>query len=285
MSKVDLHIHTTASDGTLTPAEVVHAAIESGLSAIAITDHDTTEGLEAALTAAEGTGLEVIPGIELSAEHGSGEAHILGYFVDRYDRALQEKLTVLRRARRERAWKMIGKLKGMGVTISWGHVLEIAGDSSAFGRPHIAQALREKGHVDNINEAFYRYIGLHGPAYVARYKLTPTQAVEIVRAAGGLPVLAHPWRQRDMAIRLSTRGLVGLEAYYPRYSDEQREELVSLGEQYGLIATGGTDFHGREDNGALAVGDVPVPTDSLERLRALANRGMGSGRQSGDAGR
>jgi predicted metal-dependent phosphoesterase TrpH len=171
------------------------------------------------------------------------------------------------------------------VTVSWGHVLEIAGDSAAFGRPHIAQALREKGYVDNINEAFYRYIGLHGPAYVARYKLTPTQAVEIVRAAGGLPVLAHPWRQRDMAIRLSTRGLVGLEAYYPRYSDEEREELVSLGEQYGLIATGGTDFHGREDNGALAVGDVPVPMDSLERLRALANRGMGSGCHIGGAGR
>jgi predicted metal-dependent phosphoesterase TrpH len=285
MSRVDLHIHTTASDGLLTPVEVVRTAIEKGLSAIAITDHDTTEGVEEALTAAEGTGLEVIPGVELSAEHGSGETHILGYFVDRRDTALQEMLAVLRRARRERAWKMIGKLAALGVTVSWGRVLEIAGDSSAFGRPHIAQALREKGYVDTINEAFYRYIGLDGPAYVARYKLTPTQAVEIVRAAGGLPVLAHPWRQREMVVRLSARGLVGVEAYYPRYSDEECEELASLGEQYGLIPTGGTDFHGYEDNGALTVGDVPVPMESLERLRALANRSMGRGCQAGGAGR
>ncbi len=277
MSRVDLHIHTTASDGTLTPTEVVQTAIENGLSAIAITDHDTTGGLEEALAAAEGTVLEVVPGIELSAEHGSGEAHILGYFVDRRDEALQEMLAVLRRARRERARKMIGKLAGMGVIVSWGRVQEIAGDSSAFGRPHIAEALREKGYVDSINEAFYRYIGLDGPAYVARYKLTPSQAVEIVRAAGGLPVLAHPWHQRDMIVSLSACGLVGLEACYPRYSDEEREELASLAERYGLIVTGGTDFHGYADDGDLTLGDVPVPPDSLERLRAMANRGPDSG--------
>jgi predicted metal-dependent phosphoesterase TrpH len=276
MSRVDLHIHTTASDGTLTPTQVVHTAIENGLSAIAITDHDTTEGLEEALAAAEGTGLEVIPGIELSAEHGSSEAHILGYFVDRRDEALQEMLVVLRRARRERAWKMIGKLANIGVMVSWGRVQEIAGGSSALGRPHIAEALREKGYVDSINEAFCRYIGLDGPAYVARYKLTPSQAVEIVRAAGGLPVLAHPWRQRDMIASLSACGLVGLEAYYPRYSDEERQELVSIGQRYGLIATGGTDFHGYADDGGLTLGDVSVPADSLELLRALASRGQGS---------
>jgi predicted metal-dependent phosphoesterase TrpH len=284
MSRVDLHIHTTASDGTLTPTEVVRLALQNGLSAIAITDHDTTEGLEEALTAAEGTGLEVVPGVELSAEHASGEAHILGYFVDCRDEALQEMLGVLRRARRERAQKMIWKLAGMGVTVSWGRVQEIAGDRSAFGRPHIAEALRERGYVDSINDAFCRYIGLDGPAYVARYKLTPAQAVEIIRAAGGLPVLAHPWRQRDMVVRLSACGLVGLEAYYPRYSDEERRELVSLGEQYGLVVTGGTDFHGYEDNGDLTVGDVAVPLDTLERLRALADRGLSSGCQGGDAG-
>ncbi len=284
MSRVDLHIHTTASDGMLTPTEVVHIALQNGLSAIAITDHDTTEGVEEALTAAEGTGLEVVAGVELSAEYASGEAHILGYFVDRRDEALQEMLGVLRRARRERAWKMVGKLADMGVTVSWERVQEIAADSSAFGRPHIAEALREKGYVESINEAFCRYIGLEGPAYVARYKLSPAQAVEMIRAAGGLPVLAHPWRQRDMIVRLSACGLAGLEAYYPRYSDEEREELANLGERYGLIVTGGTDFHGFEDNGDLTVGDVAVPLDALERLRALADRGRSSGRREGDAG-
>jgi predicted metal-dependent phosphoesterase TrpH len=269
MGGVDLHIHTTASDGLLTPAEVVRVALEKGLSAIAITDHDTTDGLDEALAAARGHQLEVIPGIELSAEQRSREVHILGYYVNHRDRDLQAKLEVLRRARRERARKMVGKLATMGLPVSWERVQEIAGDSSAFGRPHVAQALQEKGYVGSINEAFYRFIGLGGPAYVARYKLTPTQALEMIRAAGGLPVLAHPWRQEDVVVRLAGCGLVGLEAYYPRYSDEEREELAKLGRQYGLIATGGTDFHGYEQNGPLSLGDVPVPADSVERLRGL----------------
>ncbi|HUS69684.1 MAG TPA: PHP domain-containing protein [Anaerolineae bacterium] len=275
MGGVDLHIHTTASDGLLTPAEVVRVALEKGLSAIAITDHDTTDGLDEALAAARGHELEVIPGIELSAEQGSREVHILGYYVNHRDRDLQEKLEVLGRARRERARKMVGKLAGMGLPVSWERVLEIAGDSSAFGRPHVAQALQEKGYVGSINEAFYKFIGLGGPAYVARYKLTPTQALEMIRAAGGLPVLAHPWRQEDVAIRLAGCGLVGLEAYYPRYSHEEREELAKLGQRYGLIATGGTDFHGYEQNGPLSLGDVRVPADSVERLRALGKSRMG----------
>lgn len=275
MAGVDLHIHTTASDGLLSPAEVVRVALEKGLSAIAITDHDTTDGLDEALAAARGHELEVIPGIELSAEQGSREVHILGYYVNHRDRDLQEKLEVLRRARRERARKMVGKLAGMGLPVSWERVLEIAGDSSAFGRPHVARALQEKGYVGSINEAFYKFIGLSGPAYVARYKLTPTQALEMIGAAGGLPVLAHPWRQEDVVIRLAGCGLVGLEAYYPRYSHEEREELAKLGQRYGLIATGGTDFHCYEQNGPLSLGDVPVPADSVERLRALGNRRAG----------
>jgi predicted metal-dependent phosphoesterase TrpH len=275
MGRVDLHIHTTASDGLLTPAEVVRVALEKGLSAIAITDHDTTDGLDEAVAAARGHELEVIPGIELSAEQGSREVHILGYYVNHRDRDLQEKLEVLGRARRERARRMVGKLASMGLPVSWERVLEIAGDSSAFGRPHVAQALQEKGYVGSINEAFYKFIGLGGPAYVARYKLTPTQALEIIRAAGGLPVLAHPWRQEDVVIKLAGCGLVGLEAYYPRYSHEEREELAKLGQRYGLLATGGTDFHGYEQNGPLSLGDVPVPADSVERLRALGKSRMG----------
>ena len=283
MSRVDLHIHTTASDGVLTPAEVVQVAVEKCLSAVAITDHDTTGGIDQALVAAQGTQLEVIPGIELSAEQGSREMHILGYYVDHQDGALQEKLEVLRRARRERAWKMVRKLAGMGMTVSWERVMEIAGDTSAFGRPHIAMALREGGYIDNINEAFYKYIGLRGPAYVARYKLSPEQALQMIKDAGGLPVLAHPWRQEDIVAGLAGLGLAGLEAYYPRYSAEESEALATLAERHGLIATGGSDFHGYDGDAGLALGDVAVPMESIERLRALGGRHVAARSQHGGA--
>jgi predicted metal-dependent phosphoesterase TrpH len=273
MGKVDLHIHTTASDGVLTPEEVVETAIDKGLFAIAITDHDTVEGINAALTAAQDSDLEVIPGVELSAEQDSSEVHILGYYFDHGSSALQEKLVVLRQARKERAWNMVRKLERMGLAVSWERVQAIAGDSSAFGRPHIARALLERGYVASVNDAFQRYIGLGGPAYVSRYKLSPKQAVEMIRAAGGLPVLAHPWRQREMVAGLAGLGLVGLEAYCTGYSPEASGELVRLGEKHNLIATGGTDFHGYGENGVRPLGDVPVPMESLERLRALADRG------------
>jgi predicted metal-dependent phosphoesterase TrpH len=273
MGGVDLHIHTTASDGVLSPAQVVGVAIDKGLEAIAITDHDTTDGVDQAVATARSERPEVIPGIELSAEEGPREVHVLGYYIDHRDQALQERLAVLRRARRERAWKMVEKLDAMGVSVSWERVLEIAGDTSAFGRPHIAQALLERGHVGSVNEAFDRYIGLRCPAYVSRYKLTPAEAVKMITDAQGLPVLAHPRGQEDVVPRLAALGLVGLEAYYPSYSEEERELLAGLAQQHGLVATGGSDFHGYNGGDAtVSLGEVPVPLESLERLRALAGR-------------
>lgn len=272
MSRVDLHIHTTASDGVLSPAQVVQAAVEKGLIAIAITDHDTTDGLDEAAEAAAGTGLEVIPGIELSAEQGDQEIHILGYYLDHRDAALRDKLGVLRHARRERAWRMVDRLAGMGMPVSWERVVRIAGDTSAFGRPHIARALRDSGFVGSIDEAFDRYIGLRGPAYVARYKLSPEEALRIIADSGGLPVLAHPWRHEEIVPRLVTAGLAGLEAYYPRYSTDESRMLARLAQRHGLIATGGSDFHGYDDGAAQSLGEVPVPERSVERLRALATR-------------
>jgi predicted metal-dependent phosphoesterase TrpH len=272
MGRLDLHIHTTASDGVLTPAEVVRVAVDKGLEAIAITDHDTTAGIDAALEAAQASRLEVIPGIELSTEEGSREVHILGYYIDHGDEALQERLAVLRRARRDRAWKMVKKLEGLGLPVSWEHVEAIADQTSAFGRPHIAQALLERGYVGSVNEAFDRYIGLRGPAYVARYKLTPEEAIQMVAHAKGLPVLAHPWRQEEIVPRLSALGLVGLEVYYPSYSEDERELLAALAEKHDLVATGGSDFHGYRVDASLSLGEVPVPFESLERLHALANR-------------
>jgi len=273
MGRVDLHIHTTASDGVHSPAQVVQVAIDKGLEAIAITDHDTTDGVDQAVAAASGERLEVIPGIELSAEEGPREVHILGYYIDHRDQILQERLAVLRRARRERAWKMVKKLETTGTPVSWERVLEIAGETSAFGRPHIAKALLERGYVGSLNEAFDRYIGLRGPAYVSRYKLTPAEAVKMITDAEGLPVLAHPRGQEDVIPKLSALGLVGLEAYYHSYSKEERELLAKLAEEHNLIATGGSDFHGYNGGDpARSLGEVPVPLESLKRLRTLAGR-------------
>jgi predicted metal-dependent phosphoesterase TrpH len=272
MGRLDLHIHTTASDGVLTSTEVVRVAVDKGLEAIAITDHDTTAGIDAALEAAQSERLEVIPGIELSTEEGSREVHILGYYIDHLDEGLQERLDVLRRARRDRAWKMVQKLEGLGLPVSWEHVEEIADQTSAFGRPHIAQALLERGYVGSVNEAFDRYIGLRGPAYVARYKLTPEEAIQMVAHAKGLPVLAHPWRQEEIVPRLAALGLMGLEVYYPSYSENERELLAALAKKHDLVPTGGSDFHGYNVNATHSLGEVPVPIESLERLHALANR-------------
>ena len=271
MGRLDLHIHTTASDGVLNPAEVVRVAVDKGLEAIAITDHDTTDGVDVALATAQGERLEVIPGIELSAEEGPQEVHILGYYIDHRDEALQVKLAVLRRARRERAWRMVKKLEGMGVPVSWEHVEEIADQTSAFGRPHVAKALLDEGHVGSVNEAFDRYIGLRGPAYVARHKLTPEEAVQMIADAQGLPALAHPRWQEGVVARLSALGLVGLEVHYPSHSEEETEALAALAARHDLIATGGSDFHGYEGNATRAVGEVSVPLESLKRLRDLAN--------------
>jgi predicted metal-dependent phosphoesterase TrpH len=267
----DLHIHTTASDGLLTAAEVVREAEARGLAAIAITDHDTTAGIDQALEAADVVDLEVIPGIELSAELDTEEVHILGYYLNHRDGALQEKLGMLRRARWDRARRMVEKLARLGISVSWERVVEIAGESRAFGRPHIAHALQEGRHVATTNEAFNLYIGLGGPAYVSRYKLTLVEALEIILAAGGLPVLAHPRGQGRLLHELVAAGLVGLEAYYPSYTVEESEGLVRLAAQHDLIPTGGSDFHGQGGCGAAAVGDVWVPRKSVERLQSLAS--------------
>jgi predicted metal-dependent phosphoesterase TrpH len=270
MGRVDLHIHTTASDGVYTPLKVVQEAVARGLTAIAITDHDTVGGIDEALEAAKGTALEVIPGIELSAERGSEETHILGYYLDHHDESLQKRLEILRHSRRQRARRMVERLARLGVPLSWQRVLEIAAESSAFGRPHIAQALHEKGYVGSFNEAFERYIGLRGPAYVSRYKLTPVEGIEQITAARGLPVLAHPRGQEQILPELVDAGLVGLEAYYPSHTIAESEALVRLADKFNLISTGGTDLHGYGGSGTVALGEVRVPLESVERLRALA---------------
>jgi len=275
MSEVDLHLHSTASDGRLSPAEVVGKAAELGLKVIALTDHDTVAGIAAALEAARDfPGLRVIPGVEINTDIPSGEAHVLGYFIDFTNHELKETLEVLRRSRQRRAQGMINKLKNLGIGIEWADIEEIAGGAT-IGRPHIAQAMLTKGYIKSNKEAFTDYIGRKGPAYVEREKITQIDAVSLIVKAGGLPVLAHPLTFRDsetMLPKLKAAGLVGLEAYYGNYCAEEVNKLVSLARRHGLIATGGSDYHGIDDSHETAIGGSGVPLASAEQLIALAGQ-------------
>ncbi len=268
---VDLHVHTTASDGQLSPTEIVHQALEIGLAAIAITDHDTTEGIAEALGAAKGTGLDVIPGVEISTDIPYAKVHILGYHISYRDPGLCNELERFRASRLDRAQRMVTKLSRMGLPVEWERVRQIASGES-IGRPHIAQALLEKGYVSSPEEAFRLYIGRNGPAYVERYKLSPPEALRIILAANGLPVLAHPLHATRLVPELAEQGLVGLEAYYTGYAPDEIEFLLHLAAQHRLIATGGSDFHGENVLPGHELGGVQVPRTVVENLRAYRER-------------
>jgi len=275
VAKIDLHIHTSASDGKFTPAEIVQKAADLGLETIAISDHDTVNGIVPALEASRDyPGLKVIPAVELSTDVPSGEIHILGYYIDYTHAGFEENLTRMRNSRLERARKMIEKLGDLGVKIDYTRVQEIAGDGT-LGRPHIAQAMIEKGYIQEFKEAFSKYIGHGGPAYVERDKLTPVEAVQLILNTGGLPVLAHPLTAGNveaMIIELKAAGLVGMEVYYAAYAFEEVSPLLGLAYKHGLIATGGTDYHGIENTSETMMGAVDVPAKAVEQLTRLAQQ-------------
>ncbi|MDD5038966.1 MAG: PHP domain-containing protein [Dehalococcoidales bacterium] len=275
MSKVDLHIHSNASDGLLSPAEVVRKSAEGKLTIIALADHDTVDGILPALEAAKAfPGLKVIPCVEISTDVPTGEVHILGYFIDYTDRDLQKMLDRMRNSRRERAQKMITRLSNLGLPIKWERVQELAG-SGSIGRPHLAQAMLEQGYITNIKEAFTKYIGWGRPAYVEREKMTPSEAAELILRAKGLPVLAHPLTITDpeaMIIELKAAGLVGIEVYYNRSTTEEISRVLSLAKKHGLIATGGSDYHGLDASTETMIGGADVPMKSAEQLIALAEQ-------------
>ncbi len=265
----DLHLHSTASDGQYSPRELVEMALAKGLEVISITDHDSTDGVDEAWEAARGTPLEVIPGVEISAETAAQEAHLLGYYVDHHYEPFQDRLRKIREFRCHRAWRIVEKLARLGMSLSKERVMEIAGRGS-IGRPHIAQAMVEKGYVSSTNEAFTYYLGRNGPAYVPRYKITPIQALQIVLEAQGLPVLAHPLEVLHLLPELVGTGLVGLEVYYGQYTPQEVHYLAQQAEKYSLLATGGSDFHGPAILDTPPLGAVEVPEEALKRLRALA---------------
>jgi len=273
VSKIDLHIHSTASDGKFSPADIVHKSAELGLSAIAIADHDTVDGVASALAAARAfPSLKIIPGVEINTDVPHGEAHVLGYFIDISNQELLDTLSRLRNSRKERGRKMVAKLGNLGIHIDWGRVQQIAG-SGAIGRPHIAQAMLEKGYIASTKEAFIKYIGREGPAYVEREKINPAGAVALVLRANGLPVLAHPLTVDDpevMIIELKAAGLAGIEAYYNGYSAEEVSRLVGLANKHNLIVTGGSDYHGLDAGTETMIGDVNMPAKAVERFLGMA---------------
>jgi len=219
------------------------------------------------LEAAKGTGLEVVPGVELSTDVSRTEVHILGYYVSCEDPALNENLLLMRESRLVRAQRMTEKLSRMGLPVDWDRVQELASGASV-GRPHVARAMLEKGYVSSVAGAFDQYIGTNRPAYVERYKVSPVEAIRLVLASQGLPVLAHPLSISNLVPELASQGLVGLEAYYPGYAAEETHFLLDLASRYGLVATGGSDFHGDARQLGNEMGCVNVPLEVLEHLRA-----------------
>jgi predicted metal-dependent phosphoesterase TrpH len=269
-SAVDLHAHTTASDGALTPPRLVALAVARGLRVLGVTDHDTVAGVEEAGGAAAGTGLRVIPGVELSAHVEAGEVHVLGYFVAPRSPVLLDALARLRAARGDRARQMVAQLARAGAPVTYEQVLAIAGDG-AIGRPHVARALVQAGHAATIDDAFERYLVRGRPGYVERYRLSPAEAAQLVRSAGGAPVLAHPHTVADLPAllpELVAAGLAGLECYYGDYDEPTTRDLLAEAARYGLVPTGGTDFHGLGTSHGRDLGATPVPYECVAQLEA-----------------
>jgi predicted metal-dependent phosphoesterase TrpH len=278
MLRIDLHTHSNRSDGTFQPAEVVRLAAERALDVVALTDHDTTDGLAEALATGSLVGVEVVPGVEFSAEFDGHSVHVLCYWMDPQDTALQIELRRLREDRFRRGELMVGKLQDLGLPVSFQRVRAIAGDATIV-RPHIAQAMVEAGFVATEKEAFDRYIGDGGPAHVAKHALDPVNAVALIDGAGGVCALAHPgmWGDQssvplELIERMAAAGMRGLEVVHPDHTPEMRERYRTLAGELGLIATGGSDCHGTRYD-PVRLGTSLCDQEAFAALRALAPHG------------
>lgn len=271
--RIDLHLHTTASDGQHLPADLIQLVRKQKLDVIAVTDHDTTNGIAEAQATASGQPV-VIPGIELSAEDEAGDVHMLGYHLQVDHPGLQARLAEFRDLRENRGKKIVEKLTGLGLPIAWERVEAIA-DGAAIGRPHIARAMVEAGYVGSVRDAFDRYLYNGGPGYVARYRLSPEEAVALIHEAGGVAVLAHPGLlpdYRTMALRLIPAGLDGVEVWHPDNSETVRLNLRALAAEHDLIMTGGSDFHGAVVNPNATPGSTNPPDTCIAQLQERAKK-------------
>ena len=264
--EADLHFHSRHSDGTDEPGALLEQAAAAGLAAVSLTDHDTFEGLPEALAAGDRLGLRVLPGVEISAEFLGHEIHLLAYGFDPSSPALRDALAAYRGEREARAERIVESLNRMGVPISMEQVRESARGAS-LGRPHLAEALQRSGVVATAQDAFDQYLNPGRPAFVPRARFTLESARQVVRAAGGVLVLAHPHLNLSSGnIRsLAEAGIDGLEVLHPRLKPAQSRELAALAAQKGILATGGSDCHG-ERRGASKVGSVRIPAETVDRI-------------------
>lgn len=264
---IDLHTHSLRSDGALSPADLVKRAAARGVTIQALSDHDTLSGVADAVAEGSRLGVRIIPATELNTESEWGDVHVLAYFIDPNDAAFEERMKWLRENRGRRIELMVGKLNELGYPVSLARVQEIA-QGGSLGRPHLAQALYEAGHVPSYDAAFDTLISKESPAYVSRVGLAPLEAVELVRKHSGVPALAHPGtvlRLEELLPQLVAAGLAGMECYYGSHTAAWTARCIGLAARFDLIPTGGSDFHGRGEHGA-DLGAVFVPPENISAL-------------------
>ena len=276
MSKIDLHMHTTLSDGKLTPTELVKLLVKRGVGVASITDHDSTEGLaEAYREAANHPDLRIIPGIEISTDNPldkRGDLHMLGYFIDYENKPFQARLRAFRQSRESHAQEILNRLAELGLPLEWERVKEIAGDAG-IGRPHIAQAMVEQGYIKNTKAAFNGYLDDEGKAYVSRPHISLEESVELIRGVGGAAVLAHPLYVREyvkLLPRLVELGVAGMEVHYAEFATDRRRALGRLAERHGLLQCGGSDYHAFGTEGEHLPGTAGPPMAIVEELERRA---------------
>ncbi len=274
---IDLHVHSTFSDGSLTPEELVEKAAKVGLSAMALTDHDGMMGMDRFLAACKAHGLRGVPGVEISVDFSGGTMHMLGYFMDHVHSGIDDSLVKLRQGREERNQLILEKLNKLGFAMTWEEVSCLAKED-VVGRPHFAQVMIQKGYVKKKDDAFDRYLGKGKAAYVDRFRFTVEESIALIQAAGGVPVLAHPFtldlgrkRLRVLLADLAAKGLQGIEAYYSEHSHDQQRFCLSTARELGLAVTGGSDFHGAMNpdiRQGVGFGNLNVPDDLVDLLQA-----------------
>jgi predicted metal-dependent phosphoesterase TrpH len=267
MRFADLHLHSIYSDATYTPLELIKKAKSMDLACISLVDHDTIRGIKPTQELARLQDIELIPGIELSSEYEGLEIHILGYFINDENPRLLEKLAFLKKNRIERAYKILRRLEDLGIKLKAETIFEFA-KNGVVGRLHIARAMLKQGLIGSIKEAFDKYIGDRSPAYITDFKLNPYEAIDLIKAASGIPVLAHPYiLGRDELIGdFAKAGLMGLEVYYPEHTKEMIQRYLGFAKEYGLLLTGGSDCHG-EAKPQVRIGSIKIPYALVEELK------------------
>ncbi|MDD3087571.1 MAG: PHP domain-containing protein [Candidatus Omnitrophica bacterium] len=272
MKFADLHLHTNYSDGTYTPEELVEKAVGAKLSCISITDHDTVGAIPEAMAAANASGIEILPGIEISCEYELREVHILGYLIDYKSSELLKRLETLKENRISRIYKITEKLNALGIGLKAEDVFSVA-NGATVGRLHVARAMVLKGLVKTVSEAFNRYIGDSGPAFSLGFRFTPEEAIKFIHDNAGVAVLAHPYiiKDEELIFKLIGLGLMGLEVYYPEHSQGEINFYLGLAKEYNLLVTGGSDCHGSAKP-QVRIGSIKIPYDLVEKMKEVRGR-------------